>query len=85
MEIQPGTIVRAKAGRENGRFFLVLCVEAETAYIADGSTRRIEKPKKKKLIHLAATRQSAQTQGLTNEELSRRLTVLNGETDREKA
>ncbi len=55
MSIEKGSIVRASAGRDKGGFFVVLDADSEFAYIADGRTRRIERPKKKKLIHLCAT------------------------------
>ena len=48
MSIVRGSIVRAKAGREKDNFFVVLRVESGYAYIADGRTRKLEKPKKKK-------------------------------------
>lgn len=52
MEIKKGSVVRSKAGRDKGYIFLVLDIEADSAYIADGKKRRIENPKKKKLKHL---------------------------------
>ena len=48
-----GSIVTAKAGRDKGRSFaIVAAVDSEYMLLADGSTRKIEKPKKKKLKHL---------------------------------
>ena len=55
MEITVGTIVFSKAGRDKGNIFLTLDVKDGYAFIADGDTRKIEKPKKKKLIHLQRT------------------------------
>ena len=55
MEIQRGLVVQAKAGRDKGNFFAVLAVDGDVAQIADGRKRRVEKPKHKKLKHLAAT------------------------------
>ena len=78
MEMQPGMTVQAKAGRDKGRFFLVIRVENGFAYIADGKTRTIEKPKKKKLIHLAATKLSHNLEGLTNNRLKEYLAWANG-------
>lgn len=54
-DIVVGSAVRSKAGRDKNRFFAVLSLEGEFAYIADGDLRKIEHPKKKKLKHLAAT------------------------------
>ena len=55
MNIVKGSIVRAKAGRDKDKFFVVLRTDGEYAYISDGRRRKAEKPKKKKLIHLAPT------------------------------
>ncbi len=52
MEITVGMLVYSKAGRDKKKLFLVLDIENEYAYIADGDMRKAEKPKKKKLIHL---------------------------------
>ena len=56
MDIVKGSIVRAKAGRDKDKFFVVLDTDGSYAMIADGRRRRVEKPKRKKLIHLAPTK-----------------------------
>ena len=53
MEIIKSSIVIAKAGRDKGKLFVVLDVMGDYAYIADGKSRKIEKPKKKKIKHLS--------------------------------
>ena len=51
-----GRVVRSRAGRDQGRLFLVLKLfDEEHLLIADGDLRKVEKPKKKKLRHLEAT------------------------------
>ena len=55
LEITVGTIVYSKAGRDKQNIFLTLDVENGYAYIVDGDLRKVEKPKKKKLIHLQKT------------------------------
>lgn len=50
--IQKSDLVYAAAGRDKGKVFFVLEVEGIYAYIADGKSRKCEKPKKKKLMHL---------------------------------
>ena len=55
MDITVGTIAYSKAGHDKHNMFIVLKVENGYAYIADGDTRKAEKPKKKKLIHLQKT------------------------------
>ena len=48
MDIKKGSIVRAKAGRDKGSFFIVVSVDCNFAFIADGKRRRLEKPKMKR-------------------------------------
>ena len=52
--IAAGCVVRSKAGRDEGRYFIVLSLEGEEfAYVADGDLRKVAAPKKKKLKHLS--------------------------------
>ncbi len=54
--LQPGQIVRSKAGRDKNRFFIILMIRDEDyVYISDGDLRKIEQPKLKKIKHLAKT------------------------------
>lgn len=46
--LKVGQVVKSKAGRDKGKLFIVLNVEDPYAYIADGSLRKVEKPKKRK-------------------------------------
>lgn len=66
MDITVGTLVFSKAGRDKGEMFLTLSVENGYAYIADGDLRRVEKPKKKKLIHLQRTNNKVELGEITN-------------------
>ena len=48
-----GMIVTAKAGRDRGkRFIIVGCFDETHVLIADGNTRTIARPKKKKVMHV---------------------------------
>lgn len=60
MDITQGLIVKSKAGRDNGKLFIVLQTENEFAYIADGVLRNSDRPKKKKLKHLQPTNYCSQ-------------------------
>ena len=57
MEIKVGSIVRSKAGRDKGDFFIVLAMEDNYVYMANGNLRKVDQPKKKKLKHLQGTEQ----------------------------
>ena len=53
--ILPGCAVFSKKGRDKGRYFVVLyTVDADFVVIADGETRKLDHPKKKRRKHLAA-------------------------------
>lgn len=55
MEIKTGTIVKSIAGHDRDRYYLVVKSDEKFFYIADGKNRKIDKPKRKKNIHLAVT------------------------------
>ena len=49
-----GKIVISKAGRDkNHLYVLVQCIDSEYVLVANGSTKTIDKPKKKKLKHIS--------------------------------
>lgn len=52
MEADTGHIVISLAGRDKERLFYVLRTEENFVYLADGSLRKIETPKKKKRKHV---------------------------------
>jgi len=49
-----GQVVQSKAGRDEGKLYVVVDVEPDQKflYLADGKTRKVEKPKKKNPRHL---------------------------------
>lgn len=54
--VRLGSVVISTAGRDSGRIFLVVSIPDDNyVYIADGNLRRLAKPKKKKLKHVALT------------------------------
>ena len=55
VDFQVGQIVFSKRGRDKGASFIILSVEGEYIYLADGKTRQKDKPKKKKLKHVQPT------------------------------
>ena len=56
--LMPGSIVLSRAGRDQGRWFVVMALpEEEYALIADGELRKVEKPKRKKRKHLQVTQE----------------------------
>ena len=55
MEISKGSLVYSRAGKDKGKLFLVTGLEDGYVYYADGKTRQVKKPKKKKIIHINKT------------------------------
>ena len=51
MEIHLSDIVRSTAGRDKGKLFFVLETEDQFALLADGKSRKLEHPKRKKRTH----------------------------------
>ena len=52
MDIAKSNIVRSNAGRDKGKLFAVLAVEGEYLLLADGKSRKVESPKRKKRRHV---------------------------------
>ena len=52
MEIAKSNIVRSDAGRDKGKLFVVLAADGEYLLLADGKSRKVENPKRKKRRHV---------------------------------
>ena len=52
MEIAKSNIVRSDAGRDKGKLFYVLETQGEYLLLADGKSRKVESPKRKKRRHV---------------------------------
>ena len=87
MEIAQSNIIRSDAGRDKGKLFVVLAVEGEFLLLADGKSRKVENPKRKKRRHVLfvsaeKTRLSEKITGnekFTNSELRRTLAAYRAE------
>ena len=52
MEWKKGMLAVSKAGHDKDSWYVVLKVEGVYAYLVNGKTKTMEKPKKKKIMHL---------------------------------
>ena len=50
-----GGIVISKRGRDKGRPFVIVGMDGDYLRLADGKLRKLEKPKKKKAMHVQIT------------------------------
>lgn len=59
-EFQIGELVCSRAGRDKGRYYLVIALELGSFLkLVDGGTRRISNPKRKNAKHIVSTGQIA--------------------------
>lgn len=87
MEIAKSDIVRSDAGRDKGKLFAVLAVEGEYLLLADGKSRKVESPKRKKRRHVlfvasddSRLSEKIRSEGkITNSELRRALAAYRQE------
>jgi len=54
-EFRTGAIVISKSGRDKGRPFVIIRMDGAFVYLADGKLRKLDKPKKKKIMHVQIT------------------------------
>ena len=88
MDIAKASIVQSDAGRDKGKLFFVLDAEGEYLLLADGKSRKVETPKRKKRKHVRLVSDkelevSTKIKGeekITNSELRRALAAFR-ETD----
>ena len=55
MNVEKGLVVKATAGRDINSYFVVVSADDKFAFIADGKSRKLAKPKRKNVKHLSHT------------------------------
>jgi len=73
VDVKRGMVVKAIAGRDKGKFFVVKDVESSFAYIVNGKSRKYYTPKKKSLKHLRITNTVIEMAELTDKKLRKML------------
>lgn len=79
MQVQVGQVVVSKAGRDQGKAYVVVDVTADGfALVADGKKRLVRRPKRKNLRHVGWPQEAVPTAGVgksgaLTDELIRRL------------
>ena len=82
MEVDKSSLIVSKAGRDKGQLFYVIDTDEQYVYLADGKSRRLEKPKRKKRKHVE---QVPRTESRIAEKIRNGDKVLNSELRRELA
>ncbi len=89
MEIARANLVEATAGREKGKLYFVLDTDGDYLLLADGKSRRVEAPKRKKRKHarfIADTGDRVavkirESEKITNSELRKAIASYNSDAD----
>ena len=82
MEVDKSSLVVSKAGRDQGQLFYVIDADEQYVYLADGKSRKLEKPKRKKRKHVQA---ACHTESRIAEKIRNGEKVLNSELRKELA
>ena len=82
MELDKSSLIVSKAGRDKGQLFFVIDTDAQYVYLADGKSRKLEKPKRKKRKHV---QQVPRTESRIAEKIRNGEKVLNSELRKELA
>ena len=80
VKLVDGSVVRASAGRDSGGFFVVVAMTEEGhCFIADGKSRKLNKPKRKNIKHICLTNSVIDMNDITDKKLR---TLLKGFTEK---
>lgn len=82
MEVDKSSLIVSKAGRDKGQLFYVIDTDEQYVYLADGKSRKLEKPKRKKRKHVE---QVPRTESRIAEKIRNGEKVLNSELRKELA
>ena len=82
MEADKSSLIVSKAGRDKGQLFYVIDADEQYVYLADGKSRRLEKPKRKKRKHV---QQIPRTESRIAEKIRNGEKVLNSDLRKELA
>ena len=82
MEVDKSSLIVSKAGRDKGQLFYVIDTDEQYVYLADGKSRKLEKPKRKKRKHVE---QVPRSESRIAEIIRNGVKVLNSELRKELA
>lgn len=76
MKLNIGSVVMANAGRDNGGYFVVVNLDENYCFIADGKSRKISYPKRKNIKHICHTNSVIDINGITDKKLRTLLSYI---------
>ena len=69
MKLLKGSVVKAEAGRDGGGYFAVTDYDEKYCFIADGKSRKLDKPKRKNIKHIRITDSMIDLNDITDKKL----------------
>ena len=82
MELGIGNVVRSEAGRDKYKLMAVVGTDSGMLLLCDGKERKLEKPKRKNVLHIAPTKTVLENSAmLTNRSLKRALAQIEKPAD----
>ena len=69
MKLLKGSVVRAEAGRDGGKYFAVVDADEKYCLIADGKSRKLSSPKRKNIKHIRVTDSMIDLNDITDKKL----------------
>ncbi len=80
--IQKGMLAKSKAGHDKGKTYIIYEVDDTYVYLVDGTIRKIENPKRKKLRHLQLICEQHDVSGIDDVSIKRILKLFDKEMRR---
>lgn len=85
-KFQIGAFAVSRAGHDTGKCYVIFQVDHEYLYLVDGKIRTLDRPKKKKKIHVTLLAgpdphipQKIQDKTIRDEEIKRAIKMINGD------
>ncbi|MGF7145407.1 ribosomal protein L14E/L6E/L27E [Anaerotaenia torta] len=90
-EIITGGFAVSAAGHDSGKYYVIFYMDQEYVYLVDGKIRTLDRPKKKKKLHIRmlsemdrSLAEKIRNQTVKNEEIKRAIKLLQrGKSDKE--
>lgn len=80
--IQKGMLAKSKAGHDKGKTYIIYEVDDTYVYLVDGTIRKIENPKRKKLRHVQLICEQHDVSGIDDVSIKRILKLFDKEMRR---
>lgn len=81
MKILQGSIVKSMAGHDKDSYYIITGIDGEYVYIANGKERKLQKPKRKSIKHIAPTKTIINLTEISNKKIKKLLNEFSNNTE----